>query len=223
MYTLSTRGGDAIPADLSLLILPAVPKIQESEPVETVELIRDEMANMVWGIETRITLPHGRTKSGAVAARETLAYHRRLVEAAGPPPPAAPLLENQAAIRYQVMTQMPEHWIPFVPVHVENDTREIQLRRAALHRIINGDPDLPVRIEPRTGLLRQGLDLPASQGYDLHEEEVPRSGVRVSHSFQRSRWYGGQTFVWYGARKQTGRGEGSSRLAFDQIPPKPAT
>lgn len=223
MYTLSTRGSDAIPADLSLLILPAVPKIQESEPVETVELIRDEMANMVWGIETRITLPHGRTKSGAVAARETLAYHRRLVEAAGPPTPAAALLENQAAIRYQVMTQMPEHWIPFVPVHVENDTREIQLRRAALHRIINGDPDLPVRIEPRTGLLRQGLDLPASQGYDLHEEEVPRSGVRVSHSFQRSRWYGGQTFVWYGARKQTGRGEGSSRLAFDQIPPKPAT
>ena len=31
----------------------------------------------------------------------------------------------------------------------------------------------------------------------------------------------GQTFVWFGARKQTGRGEKSSGLAFDQIPPKP--
>ncbi len=221
MYTLSTRGTDAISADLSLVILPGVPKIQEGEAVEAVELIRDEMANMVWGIETRLPLPHGGVTSGAVAARDTARYHRRLVEDMGPLPPPAPPLENEAAIRYQAMTQVPEHWIPFIPVHIENDTREIQLRRAALLRIIEGDPNPPVRIAPRTGLMRQGLDQPAPEGYDLHEEEVPRAGVRVTRSFQRSRWYGGQTFVWYGARKHAGRGEGSSRLAFDQIPSKP--
>jgi hypothetical protein len=219
MFTLSTRGSDAIPADPSLLILPAVPKIQESAPIETVEMIRDEMANMVWGIETRVPLAHGGSKSGAAAARETLGYHRRLAEAAGPPPDPAPPLENAAAIRYQVMTEVPENWIAFIPVHVPNDSREIQLRRAAMLRTLAGTP--PLRIEPRTGLLRQGLDQPLPAGYDLHEEEVPRAGARVSRSFQRSRWYGGQTFVWYGARKQTGRGEGASRLAYDQIPKKP--
>ena len=117
------------------------------------------------------------------------------------------------------MTAVPENWIPFIPVHIENDVREIQLRRAALLRTIEGDTDPPKRVEPRTQLLRQGLDLSVPVGYDLHEEEVPRAGVRVTQSFQRTRWYGGQVFIWLGARKETGRGERSSGLAFDQIVP----
>src|SRR5690606_19629559 len=54
------------------------------------------------------------------------------VEALGPPAPDAALLENEAGIEYQVMTQVPENWIPFIPVHIENSNREIQLRRAAM-------------------------------------------------------------------------------------------
>ena len=71
----------------------------------------------------------------------------------------------------------------------------------------------PVR--PRTSLLRQGLD--DGVAYYLHEEEVPRAGVRVTQSFQRTRWRDGRVWLWLGVRKQTGRGEGSSGLAFDQI------
>jgi hypothetical protein len=41
-----------------------------------------------------------------------------------------------ADVRYQVMTTVPEHWIPFVTVHVPSDIREIQLQRAALPRIV---------------------------------------------------------------------------------------
>ncbi|VAW76810.1 hypothetical protein MNBD_GAMMA12-2571, partial [hydrothermal vent metagenome] len=77
----------------------------------------------------------------------------------------------------------------------------------------------PQRIEPRTNLLRQGLDDEVPTGYDLYEEEVPRAGVKVTQSFQRTRWYDGKIFLWFGARKQTGRGERSSRLSFDQILP----
>jgi hypothetical protein len=36
-------------------------------------------------------------------------------------------------------------------------------------------------------------------------------------SFQRTRWRDGRACVWLGVRKQTGRGEGSSGLAFDRI------
>lgn len=215
MYTLATKGDENIPADLSLVILPSVPKIQESQPVEEVQLIRDEMANMVWGIETRVPLPTGESKSGRSAALDTLRYHRRLV--------TTPLLEspieNEAAIKYQLMSRVPENWIPFIPVHIENDVREIQLRRAAMLRTIEGDTEQPKRIEPRTNVLRQGLDQFLPKGYDLFEEEVTRSGVRVTQSFQRTRWYNGQVFLWFGARKQTGRGERSSGLAFDQILP----
>lgn len=222
MFTLATRGNDDMPADLSLVILPSVSKIQEGESLEAVQLIRDEMANMVWGIETRVALPTGEGKSGSSAARDTRRFHRRLIEESLPPGPLpGPPIENEASIRYRLMTHVPENWIPFIPVHIENNTREIQLRRAAMLRVIEGDPNAPLRIEPRTHLLRHGLDHPAPQGYDLHEEEVPRASVKVSQSFQRTRWYGGETFVWLGVRKETGRGEKSSGLAFDRIPPKP--
>ena len=53
MFVLNIKGTGDEPADLTLLVLPTVPKIQESPPREEIAFIRDEMANMVWGIETR--------------------------------------------------------------------------------------------------------------------------------------------------------------------------
>jgi hypothetical protein len=61
--------------------------------------------------------------------------------------------------------------------------------------------------------LRFGLD-GTKQSYFLHEEEILKAGIKVSQSFQRTRWNNGKVFVWLGMRKETGRGEG---LAFDQI------
>ncbi|MBD1848272.1 hypothetical protein H6F89_33980 [Cyanobacteria bacterium FACHB-63] len=219
MFTISTRGQNA-EADTSLLVLPTVPKIQEGRPLEEISLIRDEMANMVWGIETQIPLPSGDSKSGREAGFESYNYYKRLLEqdiesgvVVSPPE-----IYN-APIRYQVMNRVPENWIPFIPVHVENDRRQIQLQRASMPRILPGSTERP-KVKPRTVLLREGLDNqtdPDKKRYFLHEEEVPRSGVSVSQSYQRTRWYGGQVFTWLGVRKQTGRGEGSSGLVFDSL------
>jgi hypothetical protein len=218
MFLLNIKGKGNEPADTSLLLLPTVPKVQEGRPLEEILLIRDEVANMVWGVERTIPLPSGDSKPGREAARETLMFFqrdlaRRLGEAPGPPPtPPA------AKIRYEVMTSVPENWIPFVPVHVDGNKREIQLQRGAMPRILKGDPeDTPQKVHPRTALLRKGLDQDPQLRYFLHEEEVPRAGVRVTESFQRTRWRDGRVWVWLGVRKQTGRGEGSSGLAFDRI------
>jgi hypothetical protein len=115
------------------------------------------------------------------------------------------------------MSPVDENWIPFVPVHIPGDNREIQLQRAAMPRIIEGDRHLPVKIEPVTGLLREGLDADPKRSYYVYEEEVPRTGVRVYRSYQRARWYGGRVVTWLGTRKQTGRGSGSSGLVFDYL------
>jgi hypothetical protein len=78
----------------------------------------------------------------------------------------------------------------------------------------------PPKVPPRTTLVRQGLDdKPQAHTYFVHEEEVPRDGIRVTQRFRRTRWTNGQVYVWIGTRKQTGRGERSSGLAFDTIVP----
>jgi hypothetical protein len=204
--------------EAGLAVLPTVPKVQEADPIEEVALVRDEMANMVWGIETVVMLATGRGTRGAEAAYETRAAYERLLGGTGTtaPAPAAP-------VRYSIMSSVPEHWIPFTPVHVPGSDREIQLQRAAMPRVLDGHPGPPARVRPRTMLLREGLDRTPARPYFLHEEEVPRAGTRVSQSYQRTRWRDGRAVVWLAARKTTGRGEGSSGLAFDRLVDSPDT
>jgi hypothetical protein len=216
MFTINVRGEPGAPADTSLVLLPTVAKLQESDPTEDVLLIRDEVANMVWGIEKTIPLATGETKPGMEAARETLAFDEaQLAGRLGgllPTPPAA-----RAPIRYRVMSTVPENWIPFIPVHVPGSNRQIQLQRAALPRILEGDPDPPVKVRPRTRLLREGLEGTPPQSYLLFEEEVPRAGTRVFECYERTRWTDGRVYLWLRVRRQTGRGEGSSGLRFDEL------
>ena len=223
MFRLTTAGGDSVSADASLLLLPTVPKIQEGQPIEDVALIRDEMANMVWGVESSVPLPSGESKPGREAARETAGYHARLVAAQEPgTQPAIQPPTASAPIAYRVMSAVDENWIPFVPVHIEGDNREIQLQRAAMPRLIEGDQLPPAKIEPRTVVLRIGLDTQPKRTYYVYEEEVSRAGARVYRAYRRARWYGGRAVTWLGARKQTGRGSGSSGLAFDYLDNTPA-
>lgn len=223
MFTINVQGKPGAAADTSLLLLPTVPKIQESPPTEDILLVRDEVANMVWGVEKTVPLASGQSKRGLEAARETLAFFQNELATrlgGSPPPPAA----AAARLRYKIMSTVPENWIPFIPVHVAGSNRQVQLQRAALPRILEGDPDPPVKVRPRTVLLREGLDRAPPQPYFVHEEEVPRAGARLLQSFQRTRWIGGRVYTWLRARKQTGRGEGSSGLRFDELvdvpPPK---
>jgi hypothetical protein len=102
-------------------------------------------------------------------------------------------------------------------VHVPGDNRTIQLQRAGLPRILDDDPDPPGKVQPRTVLLRQGLDLTPAQTYFVFEEEVSRAGTRLMQAFERTRWTDGRVYTWLRVRRQTGRGEGSSGLGFDKL------
>jgi hypothetical protein len=206
-YSLTaTEEGDS--PRRGLVLLPSAAKVQDGTPIEEVALVRDEMANMVWGVERRITLPTGRPAPGVEAARQYRGFLQSLVG-----PPATPSAEPAAPIRYKVMNAVPEHWIPFVPVHVAGSVREIELQRAALPRILDNDPNRPAKVRPRTSLLRHGLP----SAYFLFEEEVPRAGTVVTQRYRRTRWWDGRVFTWLGTGKQTGRGEGSSGLRFDSL------
>lgn len=220
MFLLSIQGKGHEAADLSLLIPPAAQQVLEGRPLDEVLLARDEMANMVWAVERGIPLPSGEPKNGREAALETRSFYERdLEKRLGAPPQPLPPAEG-AKIRYQVMSSVPENWIPMIPVHIDLDVdhRQTQLQRGAMLRILTGDTNpTPDSVRPRTFLLRHGLDSDTLDKYILHEEEVPRAGTRVTRSFQRTRWRDGRAWVWLGVRKRTGRGEGSSGLAFDRL------
>ncbi|NNB90570.1 hypothetical protein HJC10_28105 [Corallococcus exiguus] len=217
MFNASPLGQARRAVDRSLLLLPTAYKVQEGAPKEEVLLVRDELANSAWAVEKTVWLPDGSAKPGAEAATELRAFLeqdllRVLGGALPPPPPVA----DGVKLRYQVMNTVPEQWIPFIPVHLPDDVRQVQLQRAALPRILQGDPRKPLKVEPRTALMREGLDATPARSYFVHEEEVPRAGARVTQGFQRTRWTDGSAWVWLGIRKQAGRGEASSGLAFDQ-------
>jgi hypothetical protein len=210
MFEISseTAGGTA---DTSLLIPPSSSNILEGDSLEEIEWARDEVANMAWAVERTIPSVAGPGRAGKDEARETLAYQQQLIG------PAGPLAPYAASIAYLAMTRVPENWIPFLPTHVTGSVREIQLQRSRMLRILEGDPNPPVKAPPRTTLVREGLDVLPAQSYYVHEEEVPRAGTTLFESFRRTRWTKGEALVWLGVQKQTGRGERSSGLAFDTL------
>jgi hypothetical protein len=118
---------------------------------------------------------------------------------------AAPV--TAAPTRYQLGAQVPRNWRPFLPTHLPGSQRSIRLQRGRL-------PDQPLETA--------GMILRVPGPYFIAEEEVPRAGRTVERAFRRARWTDGATFLWIGRRSTTGRGEGSSGLAFDQIVETPS-
>jgi hypothetical protein len=192
MYTLTTNAADGS-ADTRLLLAPTVTKALEGDAIEEVLFLRDEMANMVWAVEKTVPDAAGGGTDGYAVAR-----------AAAAAPPAPPLHPTIANARYSLGTDVPHNWHPFIPVHVPDSGRSVQLQRARL---------------PGPARDLYGEVLRVASPYYLNEEEVPRAGKTVSRAFQRARWTGGSTFLWLGRRATTGHGEGSSGLAFDQVDP----
>ena len=208
--------------DTRLFLPPAIEKIHESEAIEEVLMLRDEMANMVWGIETMVNNLLNRGTDGHALANE----NRKLLHGEDELPIEA---VEEALLKYTLSNEVPENWIPFIPVHVGQANRAIQLQRASMPRKIDSEY---LSIRPRTEILRFGfkeeianniaphINLLADKQlapYFINEEEVPRAGAKISGTLQRARWMNGKIINWYGYKKQLGKGEGSSGLQFDKM------
>ena len=157
------------------------------------------MANLVWGVENTVPSQAGKGVSGKEMALRT-EVETTFAATAG------------VNIRYVMGTTVPENWIPFVPIRLQADG-QMSLRRAALPRTIGSGP--PVRIRPRTQLLRDGLDTAQTQAYDLNEEEITMPGIVVRQCWRQARWFDGKIFSWLGQEKMYARPARASGLRFD--------
>jgi len=191
----NTERGETSPSN-RFYLASSVTHYLESDPVEKVNFLRDETANMVWAVENTVPSLAGPGIRGD--EMDIGAETEPVFTPAG-----------TALIRYIAGTTVPTNWIPFLAVRMPGSTTEIRLQRARM-------PGAP---NARGRLL---TEVPAP--YFINEEEVPRAGVLVRRTWQRARWVGGRTYLWLGRFKETGRGEGHSDLRFDQLediaPPK---
>jgi len=183
----------AKPAPNLFFLPPALVKSLEGRPIEEVLFLRDEMANMSWGVERVIE---------SASEQQLNRFEQQLNGAASqPPPPSAPVKTV-----YKLATDVPDYWVPLVPVKRNTGLR---LERAKLLKL-DGNEEF---IEAHGSILNSG----DTQRLDIFEEEIPREGIRVTRRYQLARWHDGSTHLWIGRRKRVGSGEGSSGLRFDSL------
>jgi hypothetical protein len=197
MFQLShTReSGLTEPASNLFFLPPSLLKSLATRPIEEVLFLRDEMANLAWAVERVIESP----AEGPLNRFEAYLEQKRRRDLEAPPPTAAP-----DALDYRLATEVPDYWVPLLPAQTAQGLR---LKRGAVLKM-DGSTE-PVHARGR--ILEPGQELA------LFEEEVPREGVRVTRSYQFTRWIDGSSHFWVGRRKGVGSGEGSSGLKFDSL------
>jgi hypothetical protein len=171
--------------------------VLQGDAIEEVRFLRDEMANMVWGIEHRLQGGTGEPIAGHERGVAHGEVDETLPEAGGP------------QLRYQLETLVPEHWIPMLPVAIDPVNGDIALERGVIVRA--RDDGTLFTLPPRGRVLNPTGAVP----YRVREEEVTRAGTRVTRVPCRTRWIGGETYVWISRRKTAGSGEGASGLKYD--------
>jgi hypothetical protein len=146
MFALAADSPDAASASAHLLVVtPGAVAPTDGAAIEDVLLLRDELANMVWGVE--------RTAVGSAGTPvdRALAWKRAL------PQPAPPVFGAPPA--YRLGSTVPDYWIPFLPVATNN--APVQMRRARLPTAAGGPwgrllryPGLTIFLEelPREGV-----------------------------------------------------------------------
>ena len=201
MFSISDASTPSGLSDYFILPPSAGPAMQLGSVLEDVRFGRDEMANMAWAIERVTTSPVGEPRRG----RERNAQvDERLT-------PSEPVIVSNFPLRYVVESEIPCDWIPLIPVQTDPASPSIALRRAAVLKDIGaGDP---ATVPALSSIMNPTI---AQDHYDIPEEEIPRSGLRIERIVYRTRWIDGSTHLWVQRRRRIGAGESQSGLQFDQ-------
>ena len=170
-----------------LLTPPAAVAVHDGPALEEVLFLRDEMANMCWAVERSVQGPTG-------AARDRSRER-------DDPRPIDPGPVSTAQLDYLLQTAVPARWIPYLPQSA--GYRAIELVQGAMTDA-EGKQVVPL------GRLLQRTDV-----RHLKDAEIPREGIMVRRQDSMTRRADGHYMRWTTRRVSVGRGEGSSRLAFD--------
>jgi hypothetical protein len=185
IYTHASLTGDPVGPSLLLFADVGSPAV-DGEPIENVVFLRDEDANMVWAVEEVVW-------NTATAARVR----------PGPEATADIVRQPPAQLGYRLRSDLPAHWIPYVPRPIDS-SGQIYLRRARSGEEFGLDnPQYRSRLVAETWM--------------LNEEEVPRIGVQVARLWRAATGIDGQRHFWIGRRKRMAAPHAGPGLEYDYI------
>jgi hypothetical protein len=206
-WTLFSTALESAPgqvADFFVLPPTTAAAAQPGPVIEEVRFLRDEMANLVWGVEASAENGIGEAWPGHERDRS-----RQTATDARPPGTSA--ASPSPPLRYLIQTLVPESWIPFLPVAIDPANGVVRLERSYVR---HGEAETaPI------GRILRPSSLQPDEPYRIFEEEVPREGTRVCRRPIRARWTDGSTRVWLARERSIGTGEGASGLRFDLAVP----
>jgi peptidoglycan hydrolase-like protein with peptidoglycan-binding domain len=181
-FGLARRGASGVLDGLWLP--PSALDVQEGRALEDVLLLRDPTAAMGWAVERVVQGPSGDPRPRRDEPQ---------------PVPPTPGTEPGAELDYLLATEVPDAWIPLVPIATSPGA--MAFRKGAI--VKDHAPVLP------RGRLLQSTPL------TIEDEELAREGVRVRRVPALARRSDGSYVRWIGRRVTVGRGEGESGHAYD--------
>jgi hypothetical protein len=206
MYSTASPGGNVA----GFMVLPpaAGAALQQGAVLEEVRFARDEMADMVWGVEA--------VTESLIGERRRGSERDAAVDAAVPPPPPP---TNVDPLSYQLESKIPVHWIPLlIP---DTGAPSTFFLKGASERSPDGTSG-PIAVRP-AGKILNPTGVPPTN-YQVFQEQIPRSGARVQRVRFAARALDGQSYFWVGRRRRAGAGETQSGLRFDaSLPTQPPT
>lgn len=188
-----------------MMLPPAVSAARHGPAIEVIELARDEGANLAWAIERIVEGSLGRAVD-RLQARRSSRTAAPTVGRSGSHLDASEYAE--LSWRYRMESPAPPNWVPLVPQRVAPGSEQIRFRRG---RLRSWD------ILDRNIVGAKGSLLEPWRPLTIFEEEVPMSGATVERRWQFARLPDGSIHSWIQRRKQNGRGQRTSGLAWDLL------
>ena len=136
MFTLSEKYKDRDTQHYTpyFFLPPTIDHVLTGPPLEEIRMLRDETANLVWGVERVYRTYYGEPVSGY--------DHSVLLQSKTTNGPSDDEVgeDSDGPLKYRLMTSVPRNWIPFIPVHTTKLTtgtsnpsqRHIELQRASM-------------------------------------------------------------------------------------------
>ncbi len=191
MFKLS---GNGVRSDF-IVLASTLGVVEESDAIEEVMFLRDDMAAMAWAVEHQLQGDMDAPVDGQEA------YLRWLQDNPVPGPPQA-----GPPIYYTLEIPPPNNWIPMLPVQTAEGA--LYLRRGTL--------EIPTKAGPYQVNAR-ALLLDPGQPFFVTDHVVPRSGILADRYFRRTRSSDGSTYLWLARKSGPGQGEGWSGLRYDVV------